>query len=104
MVDAAKRNPKELVAGSAAPNSWSDIMTEKLAKFFEREHIQFAIKNKILDPILNYILNKIFPYIMLICVMFVLLLISVIVTLCVIIFKFGAAASVPPQKEISIVA
>jgi len=70
------------------PMSWSDVMTEKLAKFFEKEHIQFAIRNKILDPILNYILNKIFPYVMLICLMFMLLLISVIVTLCVMIFKF----------------
>ena len=74
----------------ADPMSWSDMMTEKLAKFFEKEHIQFAIRNKILDPILNYILNKIFPYVMLICVMFMLLLISVIVTLCVMIFKFRA--------------
>ena len=83
-----------LKAGSAAaPNSWSDIMTEKLAKFFEKEHVQYAIRNKILDPILNYILNKIFPYIMLICVMFMLLLVSVIVTLCVMIFKFRGPAT-----------
>ena len=68
--------------------AWSDIMTDKMAKFFEKEHVQFAIRNKILDPILNYILNKIFPYVMLICVMFMLLLVSVIVTLCVMIFKF----------------
>jgi hypothetical protein len=67
---------------------WSDIMTDKMAKFFEKEHVQFAIRKKILDPIMNYILNKIFPYVMLICVMFMLLLVSVIVTLCVMIFKF----------------
>lgn len=70
--------------------SWSDIMTKKMAVFFEKEHVQYAIRNKILDPILNYVLNKIFPYIMLICVMFILLLVSVIVTLCVMIFKFRA--------------
>ena len=75
--------------------SWSDIMTDKLAKFFEREHIQFAIRNKILDPILTYILNKIFPYVMLICVMFILLLVSVIVTLCVMIFKFRTTPEAP---------
>lgn len=68
--------------------SWSDVMTTKMATFFEKEHVQYAIRNKILDPILNYVLNKIFPYIMLICVMFMLLLVSVIVTLCVMIFKF----------------
>ena len=66
-----------------------------MAKFFEKEHIQFAIRNKILDPILNYILNKIFPYVMLICVMFMLLLVSVIVTLCVMIFKFRTNTSMP---------
>jgi len=74
---------------------WSDIMTDKMAKFFEKEHVQFAIRNKILDPILNYILNKIFPYVMLICVMFMLLLISVIVTLCVMIFKFRTNTIIP---------
>ena len=68
--------------------SWSDVMTTKMAAFFEKEHVQYAIRNKILDPILNYVLNKIFPYIMLICVMFMLLLVSVMVTLCVMIFKF----------------
>ena len=78
--------------------SWSDIMTQKMAKFFEKEHIQFAIRNKILDPILNYILNKIFPYVMLICLMFMLLLISVIVTLCVMIFKFRTKPEVPFVK------
>jgi uncharacterized membrane protein len=90
----------------AAPNSWSDIMTDKLAKFFEKEHIQFAIRNKILDPILNYILNKIFPYIMLICLMFMLLLVSVIVTLCVMIFKFKVplvpSVYSPVEKEIAL--
>ena len=98
-----------LKAGSAVatPNSWSDIMTEKLAKFFEKEHVQYAIRNKILDPILNYILNKIFPYIMLICVMFMLLLVSVIVTLCVMIFKFRGpptsfAAPGLVEKEIAL--
>jgi uncharacterized membrane protein len=80
--------------------AWSDIMTERLAKFFEKEHIQFAIRNKILDPILNYILNKIFPYVMLICVMFMLLLISVIVTLCVMIFKFRTKTEIPFVKVV----
>ena len=78
--------------------TWSDIMTDKLAKFFEKEHIQFAIRNKILDPILNYILNKIFPYVMLICIMFILLLVSVIVSLFVIIFKFKTMPEVPFVK------
>jgi hypothetical protein len=82
-------------------SSWSDIMTDKLAKFFEKEHIQFAIRNKILDPILNYILNKIFPYVMLICVMFILLLVSVIVTLCVMIFKFRTAPEMPFVKVLT---
>jgi uncharacterized membrane protein len=94
------------VLKAVAPNSWSDIMTEKLAKFFEKEHVQYAIRNKILDPILNYILNKIFPYIMLICVMFMLLLVSVIVTLCVMIFKFRApivpSVYSPLEKEIAL--
>lgn len=80
--------------------AWSDIMTEKMAKFFEKEHVQFAIRNKILDPILNYILNKIFPYVMLICVMFMLLLISVIVTLCVMIFKFRTNTVIPLVKVV----
>ncbi len=89
---AQKIIPKEM--------GWSDIMTDRLAKFFEKEHIQFAIRNKILDPILNYILNKIFPYVMLICVMFMLLLISVIVTLCVMIFKFRTNTVIPLVKVV----
>lgn len=83
---------------TTAVMGWSDIMTDKMAKFFEKEHIQFAIRNKILDPILNYILNKIFPYVMLICVMFMLLLVSVIVTLCVMIFKFRTNTSMSVVK------
>ena len=79
-------------------NVWSDIVAERMTKFFEKEHIQFAIRNKILDPILNYILNKIFPYVMLICVMFMLLLVSVIVTLCVMIFKFRTNTSMSVVK------
>jgi hypothetical protein len=75
---------------------WSDVLTKKMSNFFEKEHIQYAIRSKILDPILNYVLNKIFPYVMLICIMFVLLLVSVLVTLCVMIFKFRA------KPEISI--
>jgi hypothetical protein len=88
----------KLQSKNTDPMSWSDVMTDKLAKFFEKEHIQFAIRNKILDPILNYILNKIFPYVMLICVMFMLLLISVIVTLFVMIFKIRTV----PLPEIPI--
>jgi uncharacterized membrane protein len=94
-----------LTKNVGANGSWSDMMTEKLAKFFEKEHIQIAIRNKILDPIMNYILNKIFPYIMLICVMFMLLLVSVIVTLCVMIFKFRGpepSAYSPVEKEIAL--
>jgi hypothetical protein len=79
-------------------NVWSDIVAERMTKFFEKEHIQFAIRNKILDPILSYIFNKIFPYVMLICVMFMLLLISVIVTLCVMIFKFRTNVEIPFVK------
>lgn len=88
---------------TTAVMGWSDIMTDKMAKFFEKEHIQFAIRNKILDPILNYILNKIFPYVMLICVMFMLLLVSVIVTLCVMIFKFrtNTAHAVMPFVKVT---
>ena len=85
---------------TTAVMGWSDIMTDKMAKFFEKEHIQFAIRNKILDPILNYILNKIFPYVMLICVMFMLLLVSVIVTLCVMIFKFRTNTSMSVVKVV----
>ena len=65
----ATTSPQKIIPKEVA---WSDIMTERMAKFFEKEHVQFAIRNKILDPILNYILNKIFPYVMLICVMFIL--------------------------------
>lgn len=85
---------------TTAVMGWSDIMTDKMAKFFEKEHVQFAIRNKILDPILNYILNKIFPYVMLICVMFMLLLVSVIVTLCVMIFKFRTNTSMSVVKVV----
>ena len=88
----ATTSPQKIIPKEVA---WSDIMTERMAKFFEKEHVQFAIRNKILDPILNYILNKIFPYVMLICVMFMLLLISVIVTLCVMIFKFRTNTTAP---------
>ena len=95
---ATTTNIKTIPTREFGPISWSDVMTDKLAKFFEKEHIQFAIRNKILDPILNYILNKIFPYIVLICVMFVLLLISVIVTLCVMIFKFRMKPEIPFVK------
>ena len=67
--------------------SWSDSMTNKMMAFFEKEHIQMAIRNKVLDPIMNHILKRVFPYIILICVMFILLLVSVLMTLGVIIFK-----------------
>jgi len=67
--------------------SWTDSMTQKMTSFFEKEHIQLAIRNKVLDPVMNHILKRIYPYIVLICVMFCLLLVSVLLTLAVIIFK-----------------
>jgi len=76
--------------------SWTDSMTQKMASFFEKEHIQTAIRNKVLDPIMSHILKRIYPYIVLICVMFSLLLVSVLLTLGVIIFKIHA--SVPLVK------
>jgi len=75
--------------------SWSDTMTQKMSAFFEKEHIQTAIRNRVLDPIMNHILKRVFPYIILICVMFILLLVSVLLTLGVIIFKIRN--SVPTQ-------
>ena len=70
-------------------------MTQKMAAFFEKEHIQTAIRNRVLDPILNHILKRIYPYIILICVMFILLLVSVLLTLGVMIFKIHT--SVPKE-------
>ena len=58
--------------------SWTDSMTQKMTSFFEKEHIQLAIRNKVLDPVMNHILKRIYPYIVLICVMFCLLLVSVL--------------------------
>jgi uncharacterized membrane protein len=78
--------------------SWTDSMTQKMASFFEKEHIQTAIRNRVLDPIMNHILKRIYPYIVLICVMFSLLLISVLLTLAVIIFKIHA--SVPSVSSV----
>jgi len=66
-------------------------MTHKMTSFFEKEHIQTAIRNKVLDPIMNHIVKRVFPYIILICVMFILLLISVLLTLGVILFKIRTA-------------
>ena len=71
--------------------TWGDSMTQKMTSFFEKEHIQNAIRNRVLDPVMNHIMKRIFPYIILICVMFILLLLSVLVTLGVIIFKIRDA-------------
>ena len=79
--------------------SWSDSITQKMTAFFEKEHIQAAIRNKVLDPIMNHILKRVFPYIILICIMFILLLVSVLLTLGVIIFKIHRAipATIIPE-------
>jgi lipopolysaccharide/colanic/teichoic acid biosynthesis glycosyltransferase len=79
--------------------SWTDSMTQKMSAFFEKENIQTAIRNKVLDPIMNYILKRIFPYIILICVMFILLLVSVLVTLAVIIYKFRPTVIAAVSEE-----
>jgi hypothetical protein len=67
---------------------------QKMGAFFEKEDIQMAIRNKVLDPIMNHILKRVFPYIILICVMFILLLVSVLITLAVILFKINTPAAI----------
>ena len=79
---------------SDTKNSWSDSMTQKMTSFFEKEHIQTAIRNRVLDPVMNHILKRVFPYIVLISIMFILLLVSVLITLGVIVFKFHTVAPI----------
>jgi len=69
-------------------------LIQKMTAFFEKENIQMAIRNRVLDPIMDHILKRVFPYIILICVMFILLLISVLITLGAILFRIQSP-SVP---------
>ena len=75
-------------------------MTQKMTAFFEKEHIQTAIRNRVLDPVMNHILKRVFPYIVLISIMFILLLVSVLITLGVIIFKFR---TITPVASVAVV-